>query len=316
MLILIPGDNMKLKGSDWSQKQFITEHFPLRADSEGWRNASVKKAEKIYTINGVKYMTLAKKERYLSFFTIQRIAGIVLGLFLSIISVGAAPMFSKSVWQMFSGRQTLKIMRKQEGRERSRVEEIFTNLDQIPESKSKERLNNTVQLPHPGLRSVSHNLTSSYQVFPREKTPEEIREIAKSNEPNVAFLRDMQIEQVESRRKNEINHLNNTNSSEKKTLEIEELMTVVNACSSQAQEQIRKEFSVKKIAVNNHYQDQLAKIEKSYAEGIKAAHEWYQHKLNEVNARADKLIAQKEDNRRRANESNAKLQDFKSIANI
>ncbi len=102
---------MRLIGDAWSQKQFVTEDFPI-SNFEGWQSVEIRKPEKIYTIHDAKYVTLAKKERYLPIFTKQRIANILEGLFFSVVSLGLAPMLSKSVRQKFSGRQTLKITKK------------------------------------------------------------------------------------------------------------------------------------------------------------------------------------------------------------
>ena len=275
---------MRLIGTDWSQRQFITENSNVSV-SEGWMNANARNTGKIYIIKGHQYVTVAKKERHLPFFTLQRIAGIVLGLFLSIISFGTAPLLSKTVRQMFSGRQILRIMRRHE----KENAQIANNNEKIVKKPDL--------LPLPS--------------FPRQKTPEEIREMAKNDEPYIAYLRDMHLSNVEAKRKNQVEHLNNITALERKQSEVDELVAVAGSHSVDEQESVRKAFTLKKAARESLYQEELAKIEKTYSEGIAAAHEWYRQKLDEVTARTNNLISKKEENRQRLNELSVKLNSFK-----
>ncbi len=150
----------------------------------------------------------------------------------------------------------------------------------------------------------------------QELSPREIREIEKNSELFLASQRDEKIEIAEKQKREQIEHLSNTTDLEKKRLEEEELMSVVRASSSQEQERIQKEFEIKKAALDNHYQEQLTKIEEIYTQAIKAVPEWHQHELNELNTRADKLIALKENNKRRFNELIDTFQDLKSKFDI
>lgn len=74
---------------------------------KGWKQANSKTQD--YTINGINYHLVEKKDRNISLFSLSRIAGIAFGLLCTVVTLGGA-LFSKTVRQLFSGRQVVKIL--------------------------------------------------------------------------------------------------------------------------------------------------------------------------------------------------------------
>jgi len=79
--------------------------------NQGWRDTNTNKLNKYYQINGKKYQVLRKKERNLPFTSFQRIARIMLGVLITIGSIGIAPLVSKSVRRLFSSQQNILIVK-------------------------------------------------------------------------------------------------------------------------------------------------------------------------------------------------------------
>ena len=102
---------MKIYSSNWGQKQFVDQAAVLLdKKSEGWNDVSKKNPNKTYQINGHTYKVLAKQERRLPLFSIERLACIGLGLVCTLGSLGAAFFFSKCVRQLISGRQVRRVV--------------------------------------------------------------------------------------------------------------------------------------------------------------------------------------------------------------
>ncbi|CRX37834.1 hypothetical protein [Estrella lausannensis] len=105
---------MKIQSTNWDQRQFVDMASAPSDNKEGWRKVSEKNPNKTYQINGHSYKVVAKMER-----RHQTMGGIVLGLLCTIGSLGLAPLFSKSVRQLFTGRQVLRV-----------VEEVFPHINE------------------------------------------------------------------------------------------------------------------------------------------------------------------------------------------
>jgi len=102
---------MKIYSSSWNQKQFVDkDSAPPKVNTEGWLQVPQKNPNKTYQIIGHTYKVIAKAERHLPLFSMQRIKNIALGFILTAATLGIAPLFSKSVKQLFNGRQVLKVV--------------------------------------------------------------------------------------------------------------------------------------------------------------------------------------------------------------
>lgn len=104
---------MKIHSSNWDQKQFVDmASAPSAGNKDGWQKVAEKNPNKTYQINGHSYKVVAKMERHH-----VSLGGIALGLLCTIGTLGLAPLFSKNVRQLFTGRQVLRV-----------VEEVFPNI--------------------------------------------------------------------------------------------------------------------------------------------------------------------------------------------
>lgn len=99
---------MKIRSSNWNQKQIVDINEPI--NHAEWIVARPKTPLKTYSIAGVNYRVADKRVRHLPLLSLERIKGIALGIFLTVCSLGTAPFFSKTVRQLFTGRQVMKIV--------------------------------------------------------------------------------------------------------------------------------------------------------------------------------------------------------------
>ncbi len=75
-----------------------------------WSPAAIKKAGKIVTIKGQEFRVVEKKERFLSFSTKERWGNLIKGLFLSFLTFGVLPFKKRSVRDLFTGREVLRVV--------------------------------------------------------------------------------------------------------------------------------------------------------------------------------------------------------------
>jgi hypothetical protein len=93
---------MNLESLVYQHKVVLPASTPL---DNSWEKAN----NSIKVLNGIKYEVIAKKEKFFSLNSKERIFGIVIGVALSLVSCGLLPVFSKSVRELFTGRQVLYI---------------------------------------------------------------------------------------------------------------------------------------------------------------------------------------------------------------
>src|SRR5437868_5911846 len=96
----------------FNNKKFYRIESYTAADVS-WKGVVLKDKDqnKTYTINDKCYQVTAKQEKYLPLSSIRRIVGITAGVFLTLLTLGMLPIFSKSVRELFTGRQVLLIMK-------------------------------------------------------------------------------------------------------------------------------------------------------------------------------------------------------------
>lgn len=95
---------------------------------DNWKNAESRPVNqgRFRVIEGKQYEVTNQLERYLPFHSAQRIKGIILATVLSIGSLGLAPLLSKSVRELFTGRQVLRVLK------------------EVPQQTGNEALNQTI----------------------------------------------------------------------------------------------------------------------------------------------------------------------------
>lgn len=96
---------MKLQSTNWNQKQFVDQASAAPDNNkEGWHKVPFKPGKECQ-IEGRNYQIIGKMERHLPIGSGGRIGGIALGILCTIATLGLAPLFSKQVRQLFTGRQ-------------------------------------------------------------------------------------------------------------------------------------------------------------------------------------------------------------------
>lgn len=96
---------MKLQSTNWNQKQFVDQASAAPDNNkEGWHKIPFKPGKECQ-IEGRNYQIIGKMERHLPIASGGRIGGIALGILCTIATLGLAPLFSKQVRQLFTGRQ-------------------------------------------------------------------------------------------------------------------------------------------------------------------------------------------------------------------
>lgn len=126
---------MQIKYFNLGQTQLVDSTWTCQeGGAVGWKKIVAKNQNKIYQIEEQTFKVVDKWERYLPFFSLERVKGVALGILCTLLTVGLSPFFSKLVRQLFSGRQVRRV-----------VEEVLVKQDRHVQKESiveKEAENN------------------------------------------------------------------------------------------------------------------------------------------------------------------------------